>query len=78
MTAVSESEGVVVDLPSHPSPSKSSKTKGKKKEPNTRTGASVDELWTSSAPSHVFPEEWVGAARSKLSDFSLMPLILTP
>jgi hypothetical protein len=66
--ATSDSEGMMVDLPVDPEPLKKVvKGKAKAKEPAAPIAASVDELWTSSSTAHVFPESWVGEARSKSS-----------
>ncbi|KAG7088646.1 hypothetical protein E1B28_012618 [Marasmius oreades] len=69
--ATSESEAAATDRPSRQKSSKTNKRKGKAKRSTENTEVSVDELWTSGARSHVFPEEWVGAARTMELQFDL-------
>ncbi|KAG7093804.1 hypothetical protein E1B28_007446 [Marasmius oreades] len=64
MATASESETMVADPPSKPLSSKDSNAKRKKRTAPILPSASVEELWASSAPSHVFPESWIGEARN--------------
>ncbi|KAG7089708.1 hypothetical protein E1B28_011363 [Marasmius oreades] len=52
-------------------PGRVSKSKDKKKRAEKPTPPSVDELWTSSGPSHVFPKSWIGEAQNMDLQFDL-------
>ncbi|KAG7089707.1 hypothetical protein E1B28_011362 [Marasmius oreades] len=69
--ATSELEAAATDRSLRQKSSQTSKSKGKAKESTENTGASVEELWTSGARSHVFPEGWIGAARNMELQFDL-------